>query len=270
MMIKINGDVFMQKSLVALSTIAALGLFACQPNTTDEAASNADSAKTTSVSAEEMTDSQKQAYAMGASMGLFVSNRAEQQATLGLELDQEALKQGFNDGLADTLKFTPEQIQQIAQQGEEVLRAKQQEMAAQAAEKNIEAGLAYLEENGKREGVVTTDSGLQYEVLTEGEGASPAATDVVKVHYRGTLLDGTEFDSSYKRGEPAEFPLNRVIAGWTEGVQLMKEGAKYRFHIPSELAYGQRSTGAITPNSTLVFDVELLEVVKPEADESAE
>ena len=217
-----------------------------------------------------MTDSQKQAYAMGASMGLFVSNRAEQQATLGLELDQEALKQGFNDGLADTLKFTPEQIQQIAQQGEEVLRAKQQEMAAQAAEKNIEAGLAYLEENGKREGVVTTDSGLQYEVLTEGEGASPAATDVVKVHYRGTLLDGTEFDSSYKRGEPAEFPLNRVIAGWTEGVQLMKEGAKYRFHIPSELAYGQRSTGAITPNSTLVFDVELLEVVKPEADEAAE
>ncbi|MEC7283749.1 MAG: FKBP-type peptidyl-prolyl cis-trans isomerase, partial [Pseudomonadota bacterium] len=178
---------------------------------------------------------------------------------------QDALQQGFKDGLNDTLKFTPEQIQQIAQQGEEVLRAKQQEMAEQAAEKNIEAGLAYLEENGKKEGVVTTESGLQYEVLEEGEGASPEATDMVKVHYRGTLLDGTEFDSSYKRGEPAEFPLNRVISGWTEGVQLMKEGAKYRFHIPSELAYGARSTGAITPNSTLIFDVELLEVVKPEA-----
>ena len=185
----------MQKSLVALSTLAALGLFACQPNTTDEAASTtADSANTTSVSAEEMTDSQKQAYAMGASMGLFVSSRAEQQEQLGLTLDQEALKQGFQDGLADTLKFTPEQIQQIAQQGEEVLRTKQQEAAAQAAEKNIEAGVAYLEENAKREGVVTTESGLQYEVLTEGEGASPVATDVVKVHYRGTLLDGTEFD----------------------------------------------------------------------------
>ena len=143
-------------------------------------------------------------------------------------------------------------------------------MAEQAAEKNIEAGLAYLEENGKKEGVVTTESGLQYEVLEEGEGASPEATDMVKVHYRGTLLDGTEFDSSYKRGEPAEFPLNRVISGWTEGVQLMKEGAKYRFHIPSELAYGARSTGAITPNSTLIFDVELLEVVKPEAEAPAE
>ncbi|BFT31987.1 FKBP-type peptidyl-prolyl cis-trans isomerase [Alteromonas sp. D210916BOD_24] len=261
----------MQKSLVALSTIAALGLFACQPNTSDEAASKgADSATTSSVSAEEMTDSQKQAYAMGASMGLFVNNRAEQQAQLGLPLDQEALKQGFNDGLAETLKFTPEQIQQIAQQGEEQLRTKQQEMAAQAAEKNIEAGIAYLEENGKREGVTTTESGLQYEVLTEGEGASPEATDIVKVHYRGTLLDGTEFDSSYKRGEPAEFPLNRVISGWTEGVQLMKEGAKYRFHIPSDLAYGERSTGSITPNSTLIFDVELLEVVKSEANDTTE
>lgn len=261
----------MQKSLVALSTIAALGLFACQPNTSDEAASSsADSANTTSVSAEAMTETQKQAYAMGASMGLFVSNRAEQQEQLGMSLDKEALKQGFNDGLADTLKFTPEQIQQIAQEGEEAIRAKQQEVAAQAAEKNVEAGIAYLEENGKRDGVVTTESGLQYEVLTEGTGASPVATDVVKVHYRGTLLDGTEFDSSYKRGEPAEFPLNRVISGWTEGVQLMKEGAKYRFHIPSELAYGQRSTGSITPNSTLIFDVELLEVVKPEAEEAAE
>ena len=165
------------------------------------------------------------------------------------------------------MKFTPQEIQQIAQQGEEVLRAKQQEMAQKAAQDNIEAGAAYLEENAKKDGVTTTDSGLQYEVLEEGEGASPAAEDIVKVHYRGTLLDGTEFDSSYKRGEPAQFPLNQVIPGWTEGVQLMKEGAKYRFHIPSDLAYGERATGSITPNSTLIFDVELLEIVEEEAAE---
>ena len=140
----------------------------------------------------------------------------------------------------------------------------------EASKAVIEEGTKYLEENAKRDEVTVTESGLQYEVLEEGEGASPEATDMVKVHYRGTLLDGTEFDSSYKRGEPAEFPLNRVISGWTEGVQLMKEGAKYRFHIPSELAYGARSTGAITPNSTLIFDVELLEVVKPEAEAPAE
>ncbi len=109
--------------------------------------------------------------------------------------------------------------------------------------------------------VVTTASGLKYEVLNEGSGASPSASDKVTVHYRGTLTDGTEFDSSYKRGEPATFPLNRVIKGWTEGLQLMKEGAKYRFTIPPQLGYGERGAGAmIPPNATLVFDVELLKV----------
>ncbi len=126
------------------------------------------------------------------------------------------------------------------------------------------AGAAYLAENQKKEGVKVTPSGLQYEVLTEGkaDGKTPAATDTVEVHYKGTLIDGTEFDSSYKGGQPATFPLNRVIPGWTEGVQLMKEGAKYRFVIPSALAYGPRGTpdGSIGPNETLVFEVELLEV----------
>lgn len=259
----------MQKSLVALSTVAALGLFACQPNTSDEAATTGtDIAETTDVSTESMTDAQKQAYAMGASMGLFVTNRAEQQEKLGYPMDQAALKEGFEDGLNGSLKFTQQEIQQIAQQGEEIIRTKQQEMAQKAAQANIDAGVAYLEENAKKEGVTTTDSGLQYEIMEEGEGASPAAEDIVKVHYRGTLLDGTEFDSSYKRGEPAQFPLNQVIPGWTEGVQLMKEGAKYRFHIPSDLAYGERATGSITPNSTLIFDVELLEIVTPEAEEA--
>lgn len=129
------------------------------------------------------------------------------------------------------------------------------------AESALEQGEKFLKENATKEGVKTTASGLQYLVLTEGAGKSPKATDIVLVHYRGTLLNGTEFDSSYKRNEPIEFPLNRVIAGWTEGVQLMKEGAKFRFFIPSNLAYGTRGAGAdIGPNETLIFEVELLKV----------
>ena len=137
-----------------------------------------------------------------------------------------------------------------------------QKKEKQQAEENIAKGKVYLEENGKREGVITTKSGLQYEVLTEGTGKSPKATDKVRCHYEGRLTDGSVFDSSYQRGEPADFGLNQVIAGWTEGVQLMKEGAKYRFHIPYLLGYGERGAGAsIPPYATLVFDVELIKVL---------
>ena len=118
----------------------------------------------------------------------------------------------------------------------------------------------FLAENGKRDEVTTTESGLQYEVLEEGDGAQPTRQDQVTVHYKGELLDGTVFDSSYDRGEPATFPLNRVIPGWTEGLQLMKVGAKYKFYIPSELGYGSRDQGKIPPNSTLIFQVELLSI----------
>lgn len=122
-------------------------------------------------------------------------------------------------------------------------------------------GEKFLEDNAKKEGVTTTASGLQYKVLTPGTGKSPKATDTVLVHYRGTLISGTEFDSSYKRKEPISFPLNRVIAGWTEGVQLMQEGAKFEFYIPSKLAYGSRGAGRdIGPNEALIFEVELLKV----------
>ena len=137
-----------------------------------------------------------------------------------------------------------------------------QKKEKEQAEENIAKGKAYLEENGKREGVITTKSGLQYEVLTEGTGKSPKATDKVRCHYEGRLTDGSVFDSSYQRGEPADFGLNQVIAGWTEGFQLMKEGAKYRFHIPYLLGYGERGAGAsIPPYATLVFDVELIKVL---------
>ena len=137
--------------------------------------------------------------------------------------------------------------------------AEKEQKQAQAA---MAEGKAFLENNGKKEGIVTTKSGLQYEVLTEGNGKSPKATDTVRCHYEGRLLDGTVFDSSYQRNQPADFGLNQVIAGWTEGVQLMKEGAKYRFYIPYNLAYGEQGAGgSIPPYATLVFDVELVKVL---------
>ena len=132
---------------------------------------------------------------------------------------------------------------------------------ATTPEENKQAGEVFLAENGKKANIITTASGLQYEVITEGAGNQPSPTDYVTVHYRGTTIGGKEFDSSYSRGAPATFPLNRVIAGWTEGLQLMKEGAKYRFFIPSQLAYGTRGAGRdIGPNETLIFDVELIKV----------
>jgi len=141
------------------------------------------------------------------------------------------------------------------------LQAHEQQAAAGASAAAIAAGASYLAENRGKEGVTETESGLQYEVITAAEGPKPAATDRVSVHYKGTLLDGTEFDSSYSRGEPAEFPLNGVIPGWTEGLQLMSVGSKYRFVIPSKLAYGERGAGgSIGPGETLIFEVELLEI----------
>lgn len=131
-----------------------------------------------------------------------------------------------------------------------------------AGEDNLAKGKAFLEANKSKEGIKTTASGLQYKIITEGTGAIPKATDKVKVHYKGTLIDGTEFDSSYKRGTPLEFPLNAVIKGWAEGLQLMKVGSKAELYIPSELGYGEQGAGSqIGPNSVLVFEVELLNIV---------
>jgi len=154
---------------------------------------------------------------------------------------------------------------------EAFMQRRQQQMQAQQqqeAQANSEAGEAFLAQNADRDGVMVTDSGLQYRVIEEGEGDSPAAEDRVTVHYKGTLIDGTQFDSSYDRGEPATFALNQVIPGWTEGLQLMSEGAKYEFFIPSELAYGEQGRpGPIGPNATLIFEVELLEVADSASQE---
>ncbi|WP_432696944.1 FKBP-type peptidyl-prolyl cis-trans isomerase [Marinobacterium sp. YM272] len=214
--------------------------------------------------AEELsTQQQKLSYSLGLILGQKLKMDIE-------DLDFDAFSNGVETVYSgeDPL-LTDEEIGAVMQSFQQQKMQEQQEMMAQLAEKNKEAGVMYMSENGDKDGVVTTDTGLQYEELTAGEGTSPTAEDTVKVHYRGTLIDGTEFDSSYSRNQPVSFPLNGVIPGWTEGLQLMKEGGKARLVIPSDLAYGPGGMGnAIGPNETLVFEVELLEV-NPESDSAA-
>jgi FKBP-type peptidyl-prolyl cis-trans isomerase FklB len=171
-------------------------------------------------------------------------------------VDADILAKAIKDGRSGSVSITPEKAN-------EILGNYYQNMQKKKASDNAEKGKKFLAENKKNAGVVELPSGLQYQVMTEGTGDKPAATDKVTVHYHGTLLDGTVFDSSVQRGEPASFGLNMVIKGWTEGLQLMKTGAKYKFFIPAELAYGDNSPSpAIAPGSTLIFEVELLSIEK--------
>lgn len=194
-------------------------------------------------------------------LGIGIGTQLAQMGARDLNIDDFAL--AIKDVIAgETLKVNNDEaqtlVQEFFQKQEEAQRAAQAE-AGKAAKKD---GEEFLAENAKKANVVTLPSGLQYEVLREGNGKKPKATDQVRCHYEGTLIDGTKFDSSYDRGEAAVFGLNQVIAGWTEGVQLMEEGAKYRFYIPYNLGYGERGAGAsIPPFAALVFDVELIEVL---------
>lgn len=205
----------------------------------------------------------KYGYALGSDVGRNLKKQK-------FDFDVNAFIAGFRTAFTGTeSQMTEEEIGTALQEFQTEMITKMMEERAKKATENKEAGNKFLAENKTKEGVKTTESGLQYIVEKEGEGENPAAEDIVEVHYRGTLLDGTEFDSSYKRNEPAKFPLNRVIKGWTEGVQLMKKGAKYKFFIPSELAYGEGGAGeAIGPNSTLIFEVELLSFEKAPKQET--
>ncbi len=180
----------------------------------------------------------------------------------GLEINPEVVMRGIQDALTGTgSAMTPSEMRTTLVDLKKKVMADQKKKMEASAEKNLAEGKAFLAENAKKDGVKTLPSGLQYKVIEAGSGKMPEAGDSVTVHYRGSLIDGSEFDSSYTRGEPATFKSDRVIAGWTEALQLMKEGAKWQLFIPSELAYGQRGAGAkIGPNSTLIFDVELISV----------
>ncbi|MEN9809835.1 MAG: hypothetical protein RLZZ488_1402 [Pseudomonadota bacterium] len=198
---------------------------------------------------------EKVSYIIGLDIGRNLANQ-------GIEVDAQALVLGVADSMGDAdAKMTEAEMQSVMTAFQTEMEAKQAKLQAAQSSKNIDEGKAFLEINRMKEGVIVLPSGLQYREVKAGTGRSPKATDKVTTHYRGTLLDGSVFDSSYERGEPATFPVNGVIAGWTEALQLMKEGAVWELFIPADLAYGARGAGGkIGPNATLTFTVELLNV----------
>lgn len=236
----------MPKNFRLLAVCACAGLlFACAKK--EEAAKPA----------ELSTDPQKFGYSIGIDLGNSLK-------PVAAYVDVAALKQGLDDVTAGaTPKLDDAAREAIKTTVSQKMQEEQVKQREEAAAKATTEGEKFLAENAKKEGVKTTASGLQYKVLTEGAGESPTAADEVTVHYKGTLINGEEFDSSIARGQPVTFPLGNVIPGWTEGVQLMKPGAKYQFFIPAKLGYGERGAGVkIGPNQTLIFEVELIEVKK--------
>jgi FKBP-type peptidyl-prolyl cis-trans isomerase FkpA len=214
------------------------------------------------------TEIQKQSYSLGASIGMYMQKNLDQHEKLGVPLDQALITRGFTDSLAGKSIIEKEEIQALLMSLDEQMKAKQQEAATAESAAAIAQGTKFLEENAKKDGVKITESGIQYVVVTEGEGEKPSAADTVTVHYKGTFLNGDSFDNSYERNKPEVFPLNRVISGWTEGVQLMSVGSKYLFTIPSDLAYGPNGNPPRIPgNSVLQFEIELLNIQKAAAPE---
>ena len=198
---------------------------------------------------------EKQSYVIGVDIGKALQRQ-------GMQIDPEILSKGIKDGVSGgKLLMTDQEIQETMMALQKEMRAKQEEANKTAGERNKKEGEAFLAENMKKEGVKTLPSGLQYKVVKAGTGKKPQAADTVLAHYRGTLLDGTEFDSSMRRGQPLSIKVNGVIPGWTEALQLMEEGAKWILYIPSNLAYGERGAGSqIGPNAALIFEVELISV----------
>lgn len=238
-------------------TLIAAALLACLPLTAHAADKK--------VAPGFANEDAKAAYSVG-----FLSGKSHSQHLD--KLDVEAYVAGFRDAYArKEPKLSEDEMKATLEAFRNRLQLEAAEKANRAAADNKAKSAAYLAENGKKAGVTTTASGLQYEVLTQGNGPTPKASDMVKVHYHGTLTDGSVFDSSVQRGEPATFQLDQVIPGWTEGLQLMKTGSKFRLTLPPELAYGEQGVGPIGANAVLVFEVELLGIEKPaQADAAAD
>jgi FKBP-type peptidyl-prolyl cis-trans isomerase FkpA len=255
-------------TLTLAAASCALVLAACNPPQKGAAGTDAETAAKTDADGKIpglATDKEQVSYVIGMDIGKSLKPMKD-------EVDMATLKRALDDVINDKkLLLNDEQVAKIMQAFSEKMQAKQkEEMAKKQAQmeaqgkKNVELEKAFLAANGKKPGVVTTASGLQYQVITLGTGPKPKMDDRVSVNYAGSLLDGTEFDSSYKRNEPAQFALGQVVPGWTDGLQLMPVGSKYKLWIPSKLGYGETGTpgGPIPPNSTLVFELELLKIVK--------
>lgn len=253
----------MKLNSLALLTASSLFLVACGNDQTTENKATATPETTTEVTAVDSTEvdpalaglDQKLSYVVG-------TNIAGQFKRDALTLDVNAFTMAVNDVLAGTeSRLSPAQIQEAVATVQQQTQEKQRLAQQAVSDKNKADGLAFLAANAEKEGVVVTESGLQYKKIVSGEGDVPSSDKTVVVHYKGTLTDGTEFDSSYKRGEPAEFPVTGVIQGWVEALQLMHVGDKFELTIPSDLAYGPRGSGQIIgPDATLLFDVELIEI----------
>jgi FKBP-type peptidyl-prolyl cis-trans isomerase len=209
-------------------------------------------AKETKKDAKTMTLEEKISYAIGYS---YFENLSKE-----YKLDINAFYKGIEDAIAKKPGLEPTQMKEALMAFQDQIRAKQREEMLAKSKENKEKGDAFLKENKKKKGVVTLASGLQYKIIKKGTGKSPKPEDTIKCHYKGTTIDGNEFDSSYKRNQPAVFQLNKVIKGWTDALQLMKEGGKWELYIPSDLAYGDRQHGPIKPGSTLIFEVELISI----------
>tara|TARA_E500000305_G_scaffold89907_1_gene77035 strand:+ start:406 stop:1173 length:768 start_codon:yes stop_codon:yes gene_type:complete len=244
----------MKKYALPLALVATVTLQACNQQSAPEAV---DSAATVTL------EDSNERLSYGIAFGL-----GQRMAADGVPMDVDAFSAGLRDAMEGAEpRMTQEEIQTEMQAYQDRAAAEQQAAIAAAGEANLAASEAFLAENATREGVVVTESGLQYEVIEAGEGASPNVEDTVEVHYRGTLVDGTEFDSSYKRGETVSFGVGQVIAGWTEALQLMSPGAKWKLFIPADLAYGPGGAGnLIGPNAALVFEVELVSVTEAADD----
>jgi len=247
-----------------LALVAGFALVSCKPLDKDSGQPLDEDAKTAeSPLAKFSDDKQKVAFLIGLQIG-------ESLQPIKDEIEFQILVRSMRDSMEgkapevdyaeamEVMKGLNERMQAKQEAEAEEQKANNEELA----QKNLEEGQAFLQENAEKPGITTTASGLQYEIIKQGSGAKPGAEDQVRVHYEGTLLNGEVFDSSYARNEPVQFPLNGVIAGWTEALQLMNEGSKYRLWIPADIGYGETGNGPIGPNATLAFEVELLEVVK--------